>query len=145
MAENCSNGQAVQPDTVFNEFYEINQAAPVPKLDTAEANLIPGGQLGGLTNEQRLNYNTLLASLNKLEASVIPCPGDVNLDMKVDANDVTAWRTFATTAPALATQNGGGKGSWADFGGPNGSTLPDGRTDENDRNIILANLGKVCQ
>ncbi len=143
VAENCSNGEALENHTLFNEFYEVNQAVPEPKLDRAELNLIANG-LGGLTSQQRRNYDALLKSLSQLEASVIPCPGDVNLDMRVDQKDIEAWRSFATKKPGKATENGGGKGSWADFGGPNDATHPDGLTDKHDRDIILANYGKIC-
>jgi hypothetical protein len=144
VAENCSNGEALATNTTYNEFYEVNQAVPEPKLDRAEVNLIANG-LGSLTLEQRRNYNFLLMSMNRLEASVIPCPGDVNLDMRVNQKDLQAWESFASTTPGEATQNGGGKGSWADFGGPADATHPDGLTDSYDRAIILANYGKVCR
>ena len=144
VAENCSNGQAIEPNKTFNEFYEVNQAVPEPKLDRVELNLIANG-LSNLTSQQRRNYDYLLRSMVKLESTVVPCPGDVNLDMRVDRNDLSAWKSFASTTPGEATPNGGGKGSWADFAGPTNSTRPDGLTDGYDRDIILANLGKTCR
>lgn len=144
VSENCSNGVAVQPDKVSNEFYEVNQAVPEPKLDREELNLIANG-LGSLNGPQRRNYNSLLKSMKRLEASVVPCPGDVNLDKRVNRQDLDAWETFATTTEGEATPNGGGMGSWADFGGPNDPTHPDGLTNTVDRDIIKANLGKTCR
>jgi hypothetical protein len=144
VAENCSNGQAIEPNRTFNEFYEVNQATPEPKLDRKELNLIANG-LDDLSTVQRQNYDSLVASLEKLESSVVPCVGDVNLDMRVNREDLDAWKIFASTTPGKATANGGGKGSWADFGGPNNSTRPDGLTDGNDRAIIVAHLGNVCR
>ncbi len=144
VSENCSNGQALETNTVTNEFYEVDQAVPEPKLDRKELNLIANG-LGSLTSEQRRNYDALLRKMSRLEASVVPCPGDVNLDMRVNRKDLDAWESFASTTPGEATPNGGGMGSWADFGGPTDATRPDGLTDSYDRDIILANYGKVCR
>lgn len=143
VSENCSNGEALETNTVHNEFYEVNQAVPEPKLDKEELNLIVDG-LGNLTKEQRRNYNSLLNSMSALEASVISCPGDVNLDMRVNQKDFEAWKKFASTTPGKSTQNGGGMGSWADFGGPSDLTHPDGLTNVYDLEIILANIGRTC-
>jgi hypothetical protein len=83
--------------------------------------------------------------MSALEATVISCPGDVNLDMRVNQKDIEAWKKFASTAPGKSTPNGGGMGSWADFGGPSDPTHPDGLTDRYDREIILANIGTTCR
>lgn len=140
VSENCENGAAVKPDLVVNEFYQINQDAPIPKLDTADSDLLKGT----LSREQNRNYQLLLKKLERIEGSVVSCPGDGNMDKRVDQKDLDEWAIFAaTTAPT--TENGGGKGSWYDFGGPNDPNRPDGLTDEADKQIILDNLGKRCK
>ena len=73
------------------EFYEINQDIPLPKLDTAGANLLPGG----LNQEQQANFDALQARLNAVLASAPACPGDGNGDGVVDDLDVQDYTQIA--------------------------------------------------
>ena len=140
VGENCQNGMAVEPPIVIDEFFRINQSPNDPKLDTADANLLAGK----LTAEQKRNYDVLKQKLAAIERSVVECPGDGNRDLVVNQTDLDEWAKFAAT-DSTATPNGGGQGSWYDFGGPNDITRPDGKTDETDREIIESNLGKRCK
>jgi hypothetical protein len=144
VGENCVNGAAVQPPKIFDEFYQVNQDLPEPKLDTAALELLKGNA-ANLTANQRRNYETLKARLKRLEGSFADCPGDGNMDKVVNQKDLDDWAIFASTATGTATPNGGGKGSWYDLGGPSDHTRPDGLTNETDREIILENFGKKCK
>ncbi len=86
-----------------NEFYAINEAVPVPLIDTAELDLIP---LGPLTPEQQANYDQLSAQLTAVLGSQPACPGDGNIDGAVDGYDLNNWLAYAL---------GGGKSSWYDI------------------------------
>ena len=141
VSENCQNGVAVNPPNVKNEFYQINQDVNNPKIDTADADLL----LKTLTKEQNRQYQSLTKKLAQIEGSVVACPGDGNMDKVVNQKDLDEWAKFAETTPGLTTGNAGGMGSWYDFGGPADSSHPDGLTDETDRAIIEANLGKHCK
>jgi hypothetical protein len=67
--------------------------------------------------------------LQSLLNSEIPCPGDGNLDKKVNGKDIEDWQFFKVLS--------GGLSSWYDFNF-------DGFTDELDLAIIRANLGTNC-
>ena len=112
--------------TSTKEFYQINEKVPVPKLDTAEADLLATGK--PLNREQQKNYDALTAQVTKLLASQPACPGDINLDGFVDYLDIAAWGTFENLSM--------GYSSWADLN-------LDGLTNAADLAIILENLG-VC-
>ncbi|TEA77721.1 sulfatase-like hydrolase/transferase [Allopusillimonas ginsengisoli] len=120
---NCASGQLESTD----EFYEINEATPLPKLDNAPNNLLSRKHL---TPEQQRHYAALVSSLDALLASNIECPGDGNLDLVVDDTDIENWKHFHTT--------NGGHSSWYDFN-------HDGMTDNADLKIIQQNLGKDCR
>lgn len=120
---NCASQQT---DTI-NEFYRINEAAPVPKLDNANAELLQQAQL---TPVQQRNYQSLLTELEGLQNTAVSCPGDGNLDLLVNDKDLQNWQTF--------NSSNGGKSSWYDFN-------LDGLTNEDDRLIIEQNFGKKCQ
>lgn len=120
---NCANNQT----ETINEFYRINEAVPVPKLDNANAELLQRDQL---TPAQQHNYQSLLAELQNLQSTAIDCPGDGNLDLVVNDKDLQNWQTFSTT--------NGGNSSWYDFN-------LDGLTNEEDRVIIEQNFGKKCK
>ncbi len=120
---NCATGQTESVD----EFYEINEATPLPKLDNAPGNLLARKQL---TPTQQQHYAALVSGLDKLLGSNISCPGDGNLDLVVDNADVENWKRFSTA--------NGGHSSWYDFN-------HDGLTDEADLAIIRQNLGKDCR
>lgn len=140
VGENCQDGVAVDPPTVQDEFYQINENADNPQLDTADSNLLPGE----LSASQSASYQSLQNALASIEDSVVACPGDGNMDKVVDQTDLDEWAKFAETTPGLTTGNAGGKGSWYDFGGPDDWSRPDGITDETDAEIINAYLGTQC-
>ncbi len=110
--------------TTTREFYQINEKVPVPKLDTADADLLATGS--PLTRMQQNNYDALSAQLTKLWASQPACPGDLNLDEIVNYLDVADWDLYQGLSLGLS--------SWADVN-------LDGLTDSADLAIILQNFG----
>lgn len=106
------------------EFYEINENQPLPRLDDADL-MLP---LDDLSPEQQQNYDALSSQLQAIFDSVPYCPGDGNIDFKVDQLDLDDWSSFA---------NSGGLSSWYDLN-------IDGLTNDADRSIIEDNLGLVC-
>ncbi len=111
--------------TTSTEFYRINQNVPLPKLDTADSDLLASG--GSLNRVQQKNYDELSGQLAALLSSQPLCPGDINLDGVVDQLDVGQW--------AMLEMLSMGNSSWADLN-------LDGLTNSADRSIILQNLGK---
>jgi hypothetical protein len=112
--------------TNSTELYEIDQNVP-PKLDNAERNLLaPPHELNG---QERRAFAQLSAELSNLVASQPSCPGDGNLDGKVNAQDVVDWHYWTTI--------NGGNSSWYDFN-------YDGVTNNLDFNVIYDNLGTKC-
>ncbi|MDP2319742.1 MAG: sulfatase-like hydrolase/transferase [Acidobacteriota bacterium] len=112
--------------TTTTEFYAIDEHAPRPKLDTADANLLNQD----LTPLQQQNFNALNAELQTVLGSARPpCPGDGNLDGVVDDADRRQWQYY--------TAGASGGSSWYDFN-------LDGKTDGLDLAIIRENLGKTC-
>jgi hypothetical protein len=120
-----SQAQPCGDTTKFIEFYEIDDAAPYPRLDTVDKML----DTGNLTQEQNKNYQALSEQLASLLASEPECPGDGNGDLVVDRKDLRDWKRFADT---------GGLSSVYDFN-------VDGKTDEQDEAVIQANLGLDCR
>jgi len=112
-------------ETVTTEFYEIDEAVPLPRLDTAVRAL----PLDELNREQHENYDLLLATLNATLASASTCPGDGNLDAVVDQADLDQWRDYSESS---------GLSTVYDFD-------LDGLTDAADESIIEENLGRVCE
>jgi arylsulfatase A-like enzyme len=119
----CETGDLHSTD----EFYRIDQAVPIPRLDNPQLNLLLNAQL---SERQLQAYQTLAATLEQLEASEIECPGDGNNDGVVDQEDVSNWERFS--------QLNEGRSSWYDFN-------LDGRTDEEDLAVIEANMGLDCR
>ncbi|MFT0531475.1 sulfatase-like hydrolase/transferase [Castellaniella hirudinis] len=117
-----------QKEFSSEELYEVNQAAPVPLLDTAERNLLPTSDPGLEAIRQDLRDK-----LDAMLASNPPCPGDGNLDGVVDAQDLDNWRQIARDW---------GQSSVYDFPTPQ---YRDGITDSQDEAVILAHLNKACQ
>ncbi len=113
--------------TQSTEFYEINENVPVPKLDTADADLLASG--AKLNPEQRKNYDALSAELQTLLASQPACLGDINLDGVVNQLDIEQWGIFEELS---------GKSSWADLN-------QDGLTNDIDLEIIKQHLGACPQ
>jgi hypothetical protein len=117
---------ACVPTTTI-EFYEIDQAVPVPQIDLAGDDLLKNGTL---TPEQQLNYNTLSAQLAAVLGSQPACPGDGNIDDAVNGRDLTNWLTYSTLTR--------GKSSWYDID-------LDGLTNQNDLTLIRKYLGTKCR
>jgi hypothetical protein len=108
------------------EFYEIDEAVPIPKLDREDSDLLA---LGPLSFRQQANYDALTAQLQRLLASQPACPGDSNIDGVVDGRDLVDWDEYRALAQ--------GKSSWYDFN-------LDGLTDGADLATIQQNLGTQC-
>jgi arylsulfatase A-like enzyme len=128
--ENCATNQL----GLQYEFYTIDDAAPVPKLDIERNNLIAAPTLPpqSLTPDQQQHFDVLLAELLALLRSEPACPGDGNLDKRVNQADVENWQTFAgICASGVACT------SVYDL------TL-DGVTDSADLVLIQQNFGRHC-
>ena len=108
-----------------NEFYQINQAVPIPMIDTASLNLMP--TMSSWSSTVLQNYNSLMASLNGILASQPACSGDANLDSQVNSQDLSIWQQFLNWALS----------SIADFNF-------DGLTNNLDAQIIQNNQGKCA-
>jgi hypothetical protein len=76
-----------------NEFYEIDQSVPLPKLDKADTNLLRQP----LTASLQLVYDELSAQLASILDSEKECIGDGNADGIVDARDVEHAEFLAAT------------------------------------------------
>jgi arylsulfatase A-like enzyme len=120
---NCANQQIEASD----EFYRVDQATPLPKLDVAHSNLLDRLTMAP---EEQQQYAALQSELQTLIGSHTECPGDGNLDLVVNDQDVRNWERFSTA--------NGGRSSWYDFN-------HDGLTDMSDLAIIQQNLGKDCR
>lgn len=105
------------------EFYKIATARDDTELDTADANLVPGG----LSPEEQENFDDLQLHLINLLASDVECPGDGNGDGVVNAADA---------AGVLKVASAWGHSSTYDFN-------TDGLTNADDLAIVNAHLG-VC-
>lgn len=132
---NCENGQQNGDVTAF-EFYEIDELAPIPRIDRPDDDMFPNNLLTspnlppqGLNREQLANFNDLFEELQVLLSSEIPCPGDGNLDKEVNREDIEDWEFFLALS--------GGLSSWYDLNF-------DGITDVADLAIIQLNLGTNC-
>jgi hypothetical protein len=123
--ENCASPS--NPLTT-RELYLINEARPLPLLDTADRNLLANGVQGLNANEMR-QYKSLSRRMNRLYSTYKVCPGDGNLDAVVNQKDVNGWRTYSVL--------NGGQSSWFDFNF-------DGKTDNTDLGIIYENWGYRC-
>ncbi|MDX2165423.1 MAG: sulfatase-like hydrolase/transferase [Deltaproteobacteria bacterium] len=112
-------------ETSTTEFYAINEDVPYPRLDNADLAL----PIDDLNAEQQQNFDALSSQLQAILDSVPYCPGDGNIDFKVDQLDLDDWSSFATS---------GGLSSWYDLN-------IDGLTNSADQSIIEDNLGLVCE
>lgn len=110
--------------TTSREFYSINEKVPVPKLDTANADLLANG--AKLNRQQQKNYDALTVQLATLLASQPACASDINLDGFVNYLDIAEWSLFQELSL--------GNSSWADVN-------LDGLTNSADLSIILQNFG----
>lgn len=126
-------------DTTSTEFYEINEAVPMPKLDKEGEELLISSQppsdipqsvlTAALTDEQLQNYTALSEQLDEIRSSEPDCPADINLDGVVDEQDIAQWEKFEALSE--------GKSSWADVN-------QDGFTDNADKQLIQEDFGD-CQ
>jgi hypothetical protein len=129
---NCSSPSA--PDVTTTEFYEINEAVPIPMIDKDGDNLCSAaGCPAGLNATQSENYNQLLSVLQSTLSSEPACPGDGNEDKRVNFKDELDWSFFVRQNP----ENPGFSSSWYDFNF-------DGLTNDKDLKVIRANFGKNC-
>jgi hypothetical protein len=129
--ENCDTNQL----ELQYEFYTIDDAAPLPKLDREQDNLLTATTLPpqGLTPDQQQHFDVLLAELLALLRSEPACPGDGNLDKRVNLEDIQNWQKFAD----ICAQNANQCSSVYDLN-------LDAITDSADRVIIEANFGRRC-
>jgi hypothetical protein len=129
--ENCSTNRL----DVQYEFYEINEAVPVPKLDRQANNLLsaPTWPPRGLTAAQLKQFRELLTPLEVLLRSDSNCPGDGNLDKQVNQEDSDNWGAFAQ----LCVENPNRCSSVYDLN-------LDAVTNSDDLLIIQANSGRRC-
>lgn len=141
------NGPPGPNPVVTTELYEINQAAPLPKLDT------PGGSnqvMAPYTGAALLAYNELFEKLDSLLKSQPYCPGDGNSDGVVDAQDLSNWQkiyNYATSNPTIAgvwssVYNFMTNGTWGGNAVENGSWS--GTTGTTDKQTIQQNMGRTC-
>jgi arylsulfatase A-like enzyme len=130
--QNCATDEY---DMAYS-FYEINEATPLPKLDRADDNLLTAPTLPaqGLTKPQLQRFNRLLANMESILDSEPECPGDGNLDKKVNLVDIADWVRFA----ALCTGNPNQCSSVYDFN-------LDAVTNQEDLEIIKDNFDLRCR
>lgn len=127
---------------VSYEFYEINQAAPLPKLDN------PGGanQIVQPTGAALQAYNDLYEKLQSLLASQPYCPGDGNSDGVVDAQDLSNWQkiyNYATSTNIWSSVYNFMTGAtWGGNAVENGTWT--GTTGTTDQQLIQQNMGRTC-
>lgn len=124
---NASTNSCV--DTQTEELYRINERKNLPKLDRAEDDLLKDGA-DKLSPDAKANYLALKRRLSLLQKSDVDCPGDGNLDLRVDQKDSDEWNKFSRMS--------GGLSSWYDFN-------LDGLTNEADFQVIFDNFGKRCK
>ena len=85
IADSCSS-------VLTNEFYEVDQATPVPKLDDEQLNLL----LQPLNASLQATYDGLQVQLNSILASQPACPGDGNIDGTVNSQDAAEWQRIVS-------------------------------------------------
>jgi len=119
-------------DTFANEaneeLFRVDQSAPKPLLDTHDRNLLPAKDPA-----TQAVYDDLNTKLDRLLASQPACPGDGNLDGKVDGVDLGNWRRIAQEWGLSSVYD-------AVIGG-----VRDGLTNSADGDIIQTHLGSTCK
>ena len=107
------------------EFYDLTPRPDDPVnplgLDNADDDLLKSS----LNPEQAANLRALRRALGQLLDSEVACPGDGNLDKRVDRKDF------------VGVQTNKGQSSVFDF-------TADGVTDDADLQIVKDNFGLVC-
>jgi arylsulfatase A-like enzyme len=123
------------------ELYEVNQAAPLPKLDNPNLKIATPYSGAALAA-----YDALYANLQSLLASQPYCPGDGNSDGVVNAQDLSNWqKIYANITPskiASSVYNFMVNAVWGGTTVENGSWT--GITSTTDRQLIEQNLGRTC-
>jgi hypothetical protein len=111
----------------MDEFYDLSPQPLDPTnplgIDNAPDNLLDCPLT--MTPQEQQNYDALSAELQQLLDSEVVCPGDGNLDKRVDQKDVIGVQT-----------NKGGSSVF--------DLNADGITDDADLQIVKDNLGAVC-
>ncbi len=134
--DGCANPS--QPtETTTNEFYKIDEVAPIPQIDKDGDNLCTSpGCPNGLTGAQLQTYNKLFADMQDTLNSEPACPGDGNLDKLVNFRDIDLWTFFSIISHGeSSTQNL--TSSWYDLN-------LDGFTDFKDLKIIRQHFNTNC-
>jgi len=76
-----------------DEFYQIDQSIPTPKIDTSSLDLMPNST--SWSPEVSTNHAALLSRLDSILASQPACRGDGNMDNTVNAADNSLWSTIS--------------------------------------------------
>jgi hypothetical protein len=109
------------------EFYSIDENVPVPKLDEdgtqIDVNALPPD------SEEKVAYDSLMLELEQVLSLTPDCPGDGNIDSRVNGEDLTGWRYYA---------HAWGQSSVFDFN-------LDGLTDGVDLSVIADNQNTHCR
>lgn len=126
-----------------DELYQVDMAVPNPTLDRSGSAIATGSPTitDTLPAEPQQAYAKLKAEMDKRDQvanynyqyDTLNCPGDGNRDGVVDQHDLNNWAELSQ----LNLNNGVAQSSWYDFN-------HDGKTDDADRAIIEAGLGKAC-
>jgi len=138
------------------EFYDLTDPTALNplSLDAGPANLVCHSRSAGapatcrdgsqcddsnpascLSDGPLTNFNALQAELDRVLDSQSACPGDGNLDMRVDQRDADGVAAFAAAMSPLT----------GDIGGPSFFDLNgDARTDDADAAIVAAHMGTDC-
>lgn len=110
--------------TTSDELYFVDEAMPVPQIDTSERLIAtPYNAL------QQQMHAALSTELDAILASQPACPGDGNGDGVVNQQDVNDYYWMASLS--------GGGSSWYDLD-------QNGATNSADLAIVQANMGAVC-
>ena len=126
------NSTAPAPNVVISyEFFEIDQAAPIPKLDNPDL-VIPTPYSGQILAA----YNDLYAKLQSLLASEPYCPGDGNNDGVVYAEDLTNWQKIYSYATSSSV--------WSSVYNFMKSGVWSGITSTADKQTIEQNMNTSC-
>ncbi len=106
------------------EFYDLKPTAD-NRIGLDKTDLLVAGDPANLDAEQLANYQQLQGALDQVLASEPACPGDGNLDKRVNGKDRRGVRRFT------------GQPSVFDFNN-------DGTTDAQDLQIVNQNFGDNC-
>lgn len=112
---------------LVTEFFNIDENVPVPTLDTdgtqIDVSALPPD------SEEKINYDSLMLELEQMLSLTPNCPGDGNIDSRVNSEDISGWHYYAHTW---------GLSSVFDFN-------LDGLTDGADRLVIATNRKMLCR